>query len=817
MLIDSLQIVEYAFVPANASSASSPTSDPLTWYTGDVYAFGATPSGQASTKAEGPSNYARAIALPPGEYIVLTRALYECRMFGDPGDKPPTIKMTFRVFLDDDGSTDDSLGSRSRPPATILHGLTVVPGLLDGWAMGLCASVAVRVPPLTDNSGDEESGAVIVTAEGYGDGLTLGTMSEHLIAPGQTRSIPLLLAQLEPTGAKELEIVINVTRGERQWQLGTRLPLKHVSSRSPKPLIMTFTSPAPLSLPALVSAAVVIPPSTPSVSADDPPPVLLALHGAGVPTPSDEWNDAMPNIPGMWAVLPSGRTEWGEDWHGGSLADVWGARDALPIVVERTGLPTPSSETLLIGHSNGGQGAWHAAARYPDRIRGVIAVAGYTKIQDYVPYTELTGAHYADPALLGILSAALTPYNNDLYASNLASVPVLAVHGAEDDNVPPRHGRAQCAIVAAWSSNPAYSRHADVQFVEVPHVGHVWDGVLRHPAIMDFIASPPPQREVDEVRRVGFTLATANPQECGGKAGIRIAELAVPGRLARLDVNARQWCNGRRGKLDLHGTNVRRVEITGWAAEAAQTQSLTWSKTARAFVTAPTPALPRAYGPMIRLLASVGPLVLVTASSRARAIATRYAHHLRVYHRLDTVMMSDKEALLATADGSLALSNIVVIGGPEENSYAEWMMAQEGVPPVKFPTRGVMTVDGRLVWEEGTGASSLFELSDTAFPVSAPQLTRPCFHVQLTPGIITLLPHPATHTTTALACLVAGNDALGLELAARLLPLRTGVPVPDWAVVSPRMKWQAAGGMIGAGFWSAEWGWSEAMSWFDRE
>ena len=64
--------------------------------------------------------------------------------------------------------------------------------------------------------------------------------------------------------------------------------------------------------------------------------------------------------------------------------------------------------------------------------------------------------------------------------------------------------------------------------------------------------------------------------------------------------------------------------------------------------------------------------------------------------------------------------------------------------------------------------------------------------------------------------LIAGNDDSGLELAARLFPLRTGVPVsrhhctergcllkccqiPDWAVVGPRMSWQGAGGLIGAG------------------
>jgi pimeloyl-ACP methyl ester carboxylesterase len=43
----------------------------------------------------------------------------------------------------------------------------------------------------------------------------------------------------------------------------------------------------------------------------------------------------------------------------------------------------------LMGHSNGGQGAWHSAARYPERIVGVIAASGWLKIQDYVSYTSL--------------------------------------------------------------------------------------------------------------------------------------------------------------------------------------------------------------------------------------------------------------------------------------------------------------------------------------------------------------------------------------------------------------------------------------------
>lgn len=721
VLVDALQVVEYAFVPLLTASSSPPAvKDPLTWYAGDIYAFATTPSGASQTA--GPSNYARSLALPPGEYVVLVRAVYECRLFGEPGDDAPVIKIGFKVYLDSpspspyDHDHDHASAKREAVPAILLPGLTVVPDLLDGWAMGQWASVAVQVPPSSEES-------IEVRAEGYGDNLTLGTVADVLVAPGQTRNVPLLLAQLASSSGDELELVVTLTRRGREWTLEKRVPLKHVSSRSPHGVLMTYASPAATHVhpgPALlapVSSAVVLPPSNPlpqglSLDALPPkhPPVLLALHGAGVPTPSDAWIEAMPQVEGMWAILPSGRTEWGEDWHGSSLADVWAARDALPRLAKRAG-HVVSDETLLLGHSNGGQGAWHAAARYPDRIRGVIALAGYTKIQDYVPYTELTSSHYADPALLGILNASLAPYNNDLYASNLASVPVLAVHGAEDDNVPLRHGRAHCAIVAAWSSSPASK---DVQFIEVPHVGHVWDGMLRHPAILKFIKTLPARKSTDEIRNAGFTLATANPDESGGKAGIRIAELAVPGRLARLDVNARQWRRGKREGLDLHGTNVRRVEVVGWGqAQGKQaTQSLVWSKAERAFIPDLSPSSrtrgSRAYGPVMRLLASPAQLTLVvpstssSSSCRARSIATHYAHDLRVYHRLDARIMGDEDALRAVADGSIGPGSVVVLGAPDQNVFTRWMMAQKLIP-VRFPTRGVMTVEGRLVWEEGTG------------------------------------------------------------------------------------------------------------------
>jgi hypothetical protein len=38
-------------------------------------------------------------------------------------------------------------------------------------------------------------------------------------------------------------------------------------------------------------------------------------------------------------------------------------------------------------------------------------------------------AHFIDPALNAILESSLTPDDNDLFLSNLAHIPILAIHG----------------------------------------------------------------------------------------------------------------------------------------------------------------------------------------------------------------------------------------------------------------------------------------------------------------------------------------------------------------------------------------------------
>ena len=258
---------------------------------------------------------------------MLIRAIYEIRMFGDPGPgEPPVIHLRVNVKLDE---VDD---------VEVMRGLTVVPEVRDGWAMGRWASLGIRVIPTGENLELEGQGSVA--------GLTAKTPGPISIVPGQIRMIPFTIEQtspLDPT-TKGIDVTLNLKTKSRKWQVTWTMPLNPPPQRPQNAFRMTFASSALSAdgdLPSLVSHAMVIPPPQ-TRAADTSAPVILGTHGAGVDVESPFWVEAIPvEITGGWAVLPTGKNEWGEDWHGGSMADAWAARDALPLVIERLGHSIP--------------------------------------------------------------------------------------------------------------------------------------------------------------------------------------------------------------------------------------------------------------------------------------------------------------------------------------------------------------------------------------------------------------------------------------------------------------------------------------------
>jgi hypothetical protein len=317
-----------------------------------------------------------------------------------------------------------------------------------------------------------------------------------------------------------------------------------------------------------------------------------------------------------------------------------------------------------------------------------------------------TSTNYADPALMGLLQSSLTPYNNDLYASNLARLPVLAVHGSHDVNVPPRHSRQHVALVQAWEHDQGH-KNKPRKLVEVPKKGHWWGDVLKQPEVYEFInALVGRSRDWAEDREAGYTLTTGNPDESGARSGVRILQLETPGRMARLDVNGPQWQKQPRGEKGMfHGMNVRRFSYQpSLGAEMAMMRLSegVWSEET-------TTHKVRRYGPMIRLLATNGPMRIVVDTSNPRlvSIARRYAHDLYVYHRIAVNIISDNEAVDRLSEGR---GNIVSIGRPDQNTYTAHLLAQKAIP-LTFPSDGVIDLAGRTIYELGSGTSLPFSRS----------------------------------------------------------------------------------------------------------
>lgn len=151
-----------------------------------------------------------------------------------------------------------------------------------------------------------------------------------------------------------------------------------------------------------------------------------------------------------------------------------------------------------------------------------------------------------------MLESSISEHDIDLYASNLAGIPIFARSGALDDNVPAIHTRRLVRLVHEWNRNPK-----SIIYDEVPEKGHWFDGILSDQLIQNFLDLYLEKRMNPNLEMPpfpdSFTLTTMNPFSTGTKGGIRILQLEVPFMLAKVRVirNDSKWI--------LLTSNVRRL------------------------------------------------------------------------------------------------------------------------------------------------------------------------------------------------------------------------------------------------------------------
>jgi pimeloyl-ACP methyl ester carboxylesterase len=410
-----VQLVQGSFFTVLPSNASEDTqSEPLVpeWYSGNIYDMEQAPP-QILDFPIPPSTTS------PTTFDIFVSGDYEIRLFGDP-----------RAFSDNDTPVlSINLGVEVEPTTEkVVWDSTqdVTCDFVDGYAFGDALGFGLRS---VDGWWTVKS---VRLSNDYVDGVSLHLLQETRIAPTQTRIVPIRIIQAKPLAAENLLLNVTVTWGIFSATVMVSLPIRHLSGWTPtnfKPIKAShfFAESMPTSF-------VVLPP----IEKNDgkPCPPILALHGAGVKIlEQDFWADSLARQKHSWVVIPTGRTSWGLDWHGPSAQDAWASVDALASIVDNRNVWQPwrldvLTPVVLIGHSNGGQGAWFMASRYPDRVLAVVPAAGYIKSQSYVPLTMSRSGRFLDPALRAILEAALTPDDNDLFLSNLVDTPILAIHGS---------------------------------------------------------------------------------------------------------------------------------------------------------------------------------------------------------------------------------------------------------------------------------------------------------------------------------------------------------------------------------------------------
>ncbi|CED82113.1 Peptidase S9, prolyl oligopeptidase, catalytic domain [Phaffia rhodozyma] len=847
-LLNQIRTVNFDLTQAHSFALihKDPTkrSDHVEWHSGDLYTYStSTPRKHFPSQELGWTE-----EIESGEYWVLVKALYEIRMFGDPWGEPPTIQFRFgyetipksefvptsnvQTIFETDALSED---------AEMMEGDIGLGDVIQGWIWGNIAGLSLKAE---EKQVQVIAATLIERIKGLHVSLAVSSVD---IEAYQIRPIPIIIFQTSPLPATITYLSIRLEFSNRSHRpITKRIPVNHRSHWSLPSLRETY--------PAIrytfrdVDGTAQYAMALPPLQSGNQTAVLLATHGAGVEAEWSFWTESIRRQKSSWIVFATGKTfvfshfcpfrlprssysrpflctcisltrSWGYDYHGPSLRNVLQARQSLSAVInlgspDRVSDWSPHPGTLLIGHSNGGQGAMYLCQRFPDMFQGVVSAAAYLKIQAYVGYSQWTSMHWADPALAGVLMNGLSMWDNDIHASNAAWLPVLLVHGRDDDNVPVWHGREMRSLIGQWTGSLDH-----VSLYEVPNEGHWFDDILSSNRVQDFLEVNLNKTGLPkEYQKEGFTLTVANPDEMGSKGGWRVVQLNEAGRLARVKLRV---FSGGSNITQIKTSNVLTLSLTLEAARRlfpeespltatslqiddsyvsidfssieAASEHLVFHRSSVTsswrLISATDSYTLRVYGPIIQILTSQGPLVLITpscdsTSKHETSVARRIAHDAWVYGRLDTVIICAEQAIKKIQAGDpLMEGSWVVIG--LSNSFATELLRST---PITF---------------DGPHSFALRFSDERTSTFDARQ--------NPSTGVLSLHPHPIR--PAGLTLLLGGTDPSGLERAYRLFPVRTGTPLLDWVIIGPEADYKGAGGIIGTGFWSRSWTYNPGMSW----
>lgn len=190
---------------------------------------------------------------------------------------------------------------------------------------------------------------------------------------------------------------------------------------------------------------------------------------------------------------------------------------------------------------------------------------------------------------------------------------------------------------------------------------------------------------------------------------MRILELAIPGRLARLEVEHVAFDH-----LNVRAANVRRFAVPSHVKKVtvASNEISVSSGHSLARVngiwTATPPSQPRAYGPMIRIWSSDKPVIVVVGTKNAQfvkrhqSIAQRIASDAFTHQRLNVDVLEDWTVLEMLSRGD-ELGNLIIVGSGANNALVHYLEQQEANPPVHHLASHAFKIGHHVYSESGIG------------------------------------------------------------------------------------------------------------------
>ncbi|KAI8992141.1 hypothetical protein BDF20DRAFT_832121 [Mycotypha africana] len=492
-------------------------------------------------------------------------------------------------------------------------------------------------------------------------------------------------------------------------------------------------------------------------------PVIVALHGAGVEADSEFWTDSVPTQKTSWYILQDERL----------VSKPYETPLTLKPEDQREWTVGDIEKLIVIGHSNGGQGAWYFATHFSDKVIAAVPVAGYVKIQDYISYANWVGQSYCDPQLKGMIC---------LLQTTIAVLPRL---GTEDDNVPPLHTRKYVRILNGILKTPTA-----IKISEVSMTGHWWDTVFSDRIVQDFLTKN--QKIKARFEPDDFSITLMNPAGSGSIHGIQIEQLTIPYRLGKIQG---YYSKDQHGKtiLMLKTTNIASFRFTKYFRgcnkltvdedkflhlEKNYTKSenvhLSYDRKTKRWKLEACRVTERnknPYGPVHRMYESKMALIIVIPQKDMyEHAALQIAHDWYLYGRGDAIIVYDNDDATFDKIKHDSVHYCIYLGLINENKKMKELISKSTICNIDIKENMDSTisirVSNRKFNEAGTGL------------------------LLMQPGLL----------EGEIALIITGTDINGFDSVLQLIPKRTGMMTPEWVIThSSEMKATGLGGILAAG------------------